>query len=57
MYKYEVSLNWTGGGSTYTVVVELNEPVSSNSWSKQLADAVEKQTGKKPANVYNYKQL
>jgi|LakMenEpi03Aug12_release.lakeMendotaPanAssembly.Ray.scaffolds.fasta_scaffold1615011_2 hypothetical protein len=57
MYRYEVSLNWTGGGGTYTVIIELNEPISSSSWSKQVAEAVEKQTGKKPANIYNYKLL
>jgi hypothetical protein len=57
MHEYEVTCNFSGGGSSQKVKVTLLEQVNSSFWSKQLSEAIEKQLGKKPANVYSYNYL
>lgn len=57
MYEYEVTFNWTGAGSTQRAIITTLDPISSNSWSKTIAPIIERQFGKKPANIYSYKLI
>ena len=57
MYEYKVTFNLTGGGRTQEAVVTLLKQVNSNFSSKELADAIERQFGQRPANVFSHEFL
>jgi hypothetical protein len=57
MYEYEVQFQMQAGGKTEKMVIKTLEQIRSNFWSKDLADVIEKQFGKRPANVNSHKFL
>ena len=57
MYEYEVQFRLPGTDTTHKAVVTLLEQCHSGNSNKLLSDAIERQLGKKPNNIYSHKLI